>query len=76
MIAGDGVDRRAERRERLAHGDKALRFAGVRNIAPDDGKDGPRTQQSFMNFQSDEQLTLDGVIGPTSRARLVTRTDP
>lgn len=43
---------------------------------PDDGKDGPMTQQSIMNFQCDENLVLDGVIGPTSRSLLVARTAP
>lgn len=39
-----------------------------------DNHDGPRTQQAIMNFQSDENLTLDGVIGGQTRAKLVEKT--
>ncbi len=44
------------------------------SAAAADNQDGPRTQQAFMNFQCDENLTLDGVIGPQSRGRLVEKT--
>ena len=40
----------------------------------DDGKDGTETQQAIMNFQCDENLALDGVVGPNTRAALVSRT--
>jgi len=42
--------------------------------ASDDGNDGPVTQQAIMNFQSDENLTLDGVVGPITRQALVSKT--
>jgi hypothetical protein len=45
----------------------------IASAAPADGRDGPRTQQSIMNFQCDENLGLDGVVGPLSRARLIAR---
>jgi hypothetical protein len=36
----------------------------------DDNLDGPRTQQAIMNFQSDQNLFLDGVIGAKTRDAL------
>jgi peptidoglycan hydrolase-like protein with peptidoglycan-binding domain len=49
-------------------------LAALDGTATDDGKDGPETQQSFMNFQTDENLAPDGVIGPISRQVLVAKT--
>lgn len=49
-------------------------LAPLGDKAGDDGVDGPKTQQSIMNFQSDENLTLDGVLGPKTRAQLTSRT--
>ncbi len=40
------------------------------NAAADDGKDGPRTQQSIMNFQMDQHLAIDGEVGPRTTAAL------
>ena len=51
-------------------------LAALDGAASDDGKDGPKTQQSIMNFQSDENITLDGVVGPNTRQTLVSRTGP
>lgn len=42
--------------------------------AADDGLDGVKTQQSLMNFQSDENLALDGKLGPQTRQALVSKT--
>lgn len=44
------------------------------SAASDDGLDGPETQQAIMNFQSDETLALDGVVGPITRQTLVSKT--
>lgn len=46
----------------------------IANARPDDGADGPRTQQSFMNFQMDEALFVDGDVGPQTRGQMTTRT--
>ncbi len=43
---------------------------------PDDGFDGPQTQQSIMNFQCDEDLVLDGELTPAMKQRLVALTGP
>ena len=37
---------------------------------PDDGLDGVRTQQSIMNFQTDNSLSIDGEIGPQTKGAL------
>lgn len=42
----------------------------LRQEPPDDNKDGPRTEQAIMNFQSDNNLFLDGVIGKNTTAAL------
>ena len=44
----------------------------VASAVPDDGLDGPRTQQAIMNFQLDASLTVDGDIGPQTTNRLRT----
>lgn len=49
-------------------------LAPLGTAANDDGKDGPKTQQAIMNFQCDENLALDGVVGPNTRQLLVSRT--
>jgi len=42
----------------------------IENDTPDDGDDGPRTQQSVMNFQLDHNLLLDGIVGNQTRNAL------
>ena len=38
----------------------------------DDGVDTPRFQQAIMNFQTDQVLAMDGVVGPNTRAKMKT----
>jgi hypothetical protein len=44
------------------------------NDIPDDNTDGPRTRQAALNFQTDQNLTIDAVIGPDTRNALRTAT--
>lgn len=43
------------------------------NAAPDDGRDGPKTQQAFMNVQHDGDLSIDGNIGNATRTDMTTK---
>ena len=45
----------------------------IASSVPDDGSDGPRTQQSIMNFQTDGNLDIDGEIGPRTTKLLKTQ---
>lgn len=42
----------------------------IGNDVPDDGLDGPRTQQAIMNFQADHGLAIDGVPGARTKEAL------
>lgn len=46
----------------------------IASDVPDDGTDGPRTQQAIMNFQTDTNLTIDGDIGAQTEGQLRTDT--
>jgi len=48
-------------------------LVAIANSAPDDGLDGPRTQQSIMNMQTDGNLDIDGEIGPQTTNSLRTQ---
>lgn len=45
----------------------------VGNSAPDDGRDGTKTQQCIMNFQTDGNLSIDGTVGNQTRTDLTTK---
>ncbi len=47
-------------------------LAPLANAVPDDNVDGPRTQQAVLNFQSDQNLTIDANIGNNTRNALRT----
>lgn len=40
------------------------------NNVIDDGVDTPRFQQAIMNFQTDQVIAMDGVIGPKTRGKM------
>ena len=40
------------------------------NNSIDDGVDTPRFQQAIMNFQTDQVIAMDGVIGPQTRGKI------
>jgi hypothetical protein len=42
----------------------------IANDVPDDDRDGTRTQQAIMNFQTDTGLTIDGDIGNKTEGKL------
>jgi hypothetical protein len=42
------------------------------NNAIDDGIDTPGFQQAIMNFQTDQVIAMDGIIGPTTRGKMQT----
>ena len=43
------------------------------NAAPDDGRDGTRTQQALMNVQADSNISIDGTVGNQTRTQLTTK---
>jgi hypothetical protein len=45
----------------------------VGNSPPDDGRDGVKTQQAFMNVQHDGDLSIDGTIGNGTRTDMTTK---
>jgi hypothetical protein len=50
-------------------------LAPLGSAATDTNKDDAKTQQALMNFQCDENLTLDGRVGPETRGALASRTE-
>ncbi len=42
----------------------------IASDTPDDGTDGPRTQQAIMNFQTDTGITIDGEIGAQTEQKM------
>jgi hypothetical protein len=42
----------------------------IASSVPDDGLDGPRTQQAIMNFQCDQNLKIDGLAGGQTRGKI------
>jgi hypothetical protein len=45
----------------------------VGNGLPDDGRDGPKTQQCIMNVQTDGSLAIDGTVGNQTRTELTSK---
>jgi peptidoglycan hydrolase-like protein with peptidoglycan-binding domain len=45
-------------------------LTAIASDVPDDGNDGPRTQQAIMNFQTDTTIDIDGDIGPQTEQKL------
>lgn len=45
----------------------------VGNAAPDDGRDGSKTQQAIMNVQTDGNLSIDGTVGNQTRTELTNK---
>jgi peptidoglycan hydrolase-like protein with peptidoglycan-binding domain len=43
------------------------------NAAPDDGRDGTKTQQAIMNVQADSNISIDGTVGSQTRNQLTTK---
>lgn len=42
------------------------------NLPVDDGNDTPAFQQAIMNFQTDQVIGMDGIIGPVTRGKMQT----
>jgi len=45
----------------------------IASAVADDGTDGTRTQQSIMNLQADSNISIDGGVGPNTRAQITTK---
>ena len=45
----------------------------VGNGTPDDGTDGPKTQQAIMNVQADANIAIDGTVGNQTRTEMTNR---
>lgn len=59
----DDLDGRQKRLDVLGYMTGYQRGA-IESDAPDDGRDGARTQQSINNLQADSDIAVDGDIGP------------
>ena len=53
----------------VAFGQRVLAGAGY-NVGPIDGVYGPRTMQAVMQFQADNGLVPDGILGPLTWAAI------
>lgn len=73
LQAINGMNGRQKRLDVLGYM-TGYQLTGIANAVPDDGNDGPRTQQSIMNLQTDQNLTIDGDIGPQTTNALRAQT--
>lgn len=66
------IDTLAGQQKRLDHLGylTGYQLTPIANEVPDDGRDGARTQQSIMNLQIENALTLDGEVGRNTKAKI------
>jgi hypothetical protein len=62
IAANDTLAGRQKRLDMLGYM-TGYQLTPIADNAPDDGTDGPRTQQAIMNFQMDQNIGVDGEIG-------------